>query len=87
MGTRLEQRPLGHPEYSQHWNGQGDSAIGRGQNCEVVAIASRHPDRAREAAEQLRIPNWYGTYEELLASDEIDAVYVRCRMTCTPSGP
>ena len=51
-------------------------AIGRGRSCEVIAIASRHPDRGREAAEQLRIPNWYGTYEELLASDEIDAVYI-----------
>ena len=51
-------------------------AIQRGHNCEVVAIASRNLDRAREAAATLDIPNAYGSYEEMLASDDIDAVYI-----------
>jgi predicted dehydrogenase len=48
------------------------------QNCEraeVSAIASRDLERAREAAGRLRIGKAYGSYEELLADDEIDAIY------------
>ncbi len=51
-------------------------AIQRGVNCDVVAISSRSYDNASAAAERLSIPKAYGSYEELLASDEIDAVYV-----------
>ena len=42
---------------------------------EVVAIASRNRTRAQEVAEQLEIPRAYGTYEELLDDDDINAVY------------
>jgi predicted dehydrogenase len=41
----------------------------------VVAIASRHDDRARAVADDLEIPRSYGSYEELLADDDVDAVY------------
>ncbi|MBM3724193.1 MAG: Gfo/Idh/MocA family oxidoreductase [Acidobacteria bacterium] len=41
----------------------------------VVAIASRNLDRARQAAAQLGIAKAYGSYEDLLADPEIDAVY------------
>jgi predicted dehydrogenase len=51
-------------------------AIQRASNCEVVAIASRSADTAAEAAAALGIPASYGTYDELLASDDIDAVYI-----------
>lgn len=47
----------------------------RSEHCEVVAIASRNLDAAREAARGLTIPRAYGSYEELLADPEIDAVY------------
>lgn len=47
----------------------------RSEHCEVVAIASRSLDRARDAALRLNIPRAYGSYEELLADPEIDAVY------------
>ena len=43
--------------------------------CEITALASRDRDRARHAAELLNIPKWYGSYEELLADPEIDAIY------------
>jgi len=46
-----------------------------GEHCEVAAIASRDIARAREAATQLGIPKAYGSYEEMLADPEIDAVY------------
>ena len=51
-------------------------AIQQGHNCEVVAIASRSADSAASAAAQLGIPASYGTYEELLSADDVDAVYI-----------
>ena len=47
----------------------------RSQRCEVVALASRDAARAAEVAASLGIPRSYGSYEELLADPEIDAVY------------
>ncbi len=44
--------------------------------CEVLAIASRDSGRAETAARELGIPRAYGSYEELLADPDIDAVYV-----------
>ena len=46
-----------------------------GSESEVVGIASRDLPRAEEAAGQLNIPKAYGSYEELLADPEIDAIY------------
>jgi predicted dehydrogenase len=51
-------------------------AIQAAENCEVVAIASRDQTRAAAAAVELDIPTAYGTYEELLAADDVDAVYI-----------
>ncbi len=50
-------------------------AMQQGQYCEIAAIASRDAERAAAAAERLGIPKSYGSYEELLADEEIDAVY------------
>lgn len=47
----------------------------RSKRGEVLAIASRDPERARRAAAELGIPRSYGTYEELLADPDIDAIY------------
>ncbi len=44
-------------------------------NVEVAAIASRDVAKARAAAERLGIPKAYGSYEELLADPDIEAVY------------
>jgi len=44
--------------------------------CSVVAIASRDGARARVVADELDIPAAYGSYEALLAADDIDAVYI-----------
>jgi predicted dehydrogenase len=51
-------------------------AIQAAENCEVVAIASRDKGRAITAATELGIPSAYGSYEQLLAADDIDAVYI-----------
>ncbi len=50
-------------------------AMQRGELSEVAAIASRDLDRARRTADELGIPKAYGSYEELLADPEIEAVY------------
>ncbi len=42
----------------------------------VVAIASRSRERATEAAEQLSVPRAFGSYTELLAAPDVDAVYI-----------
>ena len=44
-------------------------------HSEVVAIASRDLKRARAAAEQLGIPKAYGSYDELWADPDVDAIY------------
>ena len=48
----------------------------RARRVEVAAIASRDPDAARQAANQLAIPRAHGSYEALLADPDIDAVYI-----------
>jgi predicted dehydrogenase len=50
-------------------------AMQRGAWSEVAGIASRDLDKARRAAADLNIPKAYGSYEELLADPEIEAVY------------
>jgi predicted dehydrogenase len=50
-------------------------AMRRGLWSEVVAIASRDPERAERAAGALGIPKAYGSYEELLADPDVEAVY------------
>ena len=51
-------------------------ALQRAEHCEVVAIASRDVDKAADAANRLGVPRSYGAYDELLADDAIDAVYI-----------
>lgn len=50
-------------------------AMQKGEFCEVAAIASRDLARAQTTAAQLGIARAYGSYEELLADPEIDAIY------------
>ena len=50
-------------------------AMQRGTLSEIVGIASRDRAKAVEAARELGIPKAYGSYEEMLADPEIEAVY------------
>jgi predicted dehydrogenase len=45
-------------------------------HAEFVAVASRDADRARAFAGELGLEASFGSYEELLASSQVDAVYV-----------
>ena len=50
-------------------------AMQHGEYSTIAAIASRIGAKAREAAMALGIPTAYGSYEELLADPNIDAIY------------
>lgn len=47
----------------------------RGERSTITAIASRDRAQAEKAAAALGIPTAYGSYEELLADPNIDAIY------------
>jgi predicted dehydrogenase len=51
-------------------------AMQLGKYCEVAGIASRELEPALAAAVQLGIPRAYGSYDELLADPDIDAIYI-----------
>jgi xylose dehydrogenase (NAD/NADP) len=57
------------------------AAAAASPEVEVVAVGSRDAGRAARYAEERSIPRSHGSYEELLADDEVDAVYVS-----TPNG-
>lgn len=43
---------------------------------QIMGIASRDSQKAEKAAQELNIPRAFGSYKDLLASPEIDAVYI-----------
>jgi predicted dehydrogenase len=46
-----------------------------GAYCDVYAIASRNLEKAQAVAKEFSIPKAYGSYEELLADPDVQAVY------------
>lgn len=50
-------------------------AIQHSRNGEVVAVASRNLQSAKVYAGELSIPKAYGSYEELVADQDVDAIY------------
>src|SRR5260370_11041477 len=66
------------------WRGRGTAniatgkvipAMQQGSYCEITGIASRNLGKAQATAAQLGISKAYGSYEELLADPDIDAIY------------
>ena len=55
---------------------QVNPAIQQSRNAELLAVASRDPDRAREFAQRSGIERSYGSYEALLDDPDIEAVYI-----------
>jgi predicted dehydrogenase len=51
-------------------------AMQQAELCRVEAIASRTQDKAEAAAASLGIPRHYGSYEDLLADPDVEAVYI-----------
>ncbi len=52
------------------------------QNCKVVALSRRDPQKARDAAAQYGIPHVFGSTEELCRCPEVDAVLVTTPNVC-----
>ena len=59
-----------------HINNKLIPAIRNSNYGELVAVASRDEKKARSYARQWKIPQVFGDYEALLASDKIDVVYM-----------
>jgi predicted dehydrogenase len=51
-------------------------AIKRAERTRIVAVGSRDHERATAYASELGIPTVHGSYEELLADRDVDAVYI-----------
>jgi predicted dehydrogenase len=51
-------------------------AVAVGTASSVVAVGSRSRERAQDFADEFSVPRAYGSYEELVADTEVDAVYV-----------
>ena len=50
-------------------------AMQQSESGEIMALASRSKETSKRVCENLGIPKAYGSYEELLADPEIDAIY------------
>src|ERR1700726_3393411 len=77
MGARVAKRKV-------KWGVLGAASIAvrkvipgmqQSEYCDVAAIASRDLSKARTTAASLKIGKSYGSYEELLADPEIEAIY------------
>ncbi len=72
------------PGTTLHWGVLGTARIAnsvvkgiRGSsNSELLAVASRDWEKARNWAQVRDVPHYFGSYDEMLASDLIDAVYI-----------
>lgn len=53
------------------------------ENCEVVAICDLFENKAKDMAQKYGIPKTYVSYHEMLANEEMDAVYVLVNPDCT----
>jgi len=51
-------------------------AVAVGTSSSVVAVGSRSRERAQDFADEFAVPRAYGSYEELVADPEVDAIYV-----------
>ncbi len=51
-------------------------AASRVENATVTAVGSRNEGRAKEFAGYYKIPHFYGSYQALMQSDEVDAIYI-----------
>lgn len=61
---------------SAHYKLRVHTPIGKSALIEMRAVASRSRQKAEAASRALGIPKAYGSYEELLADREIEAVYI-----------
>jgi predicted dehydrogenase len=70
---------------SVHYGLRVHTYLSKSPLVQLRGIASRSRQRAEEAARDLGIPRAYGSYEELLADREIEAVYIPVSTSCARS--
>jgi predicted dehydrogenase len=84
MGTNRKQQAVSLADAPVRWGvlGVANIAVNKvipamriGVHTPVVAIASRDRDKAEDAARSLGIPIAYGSYEELIADPNVEAIY------------
>ncbi len=46
------------------------------KHCEIIAIASRSEEKAKEGANSFNIPTFYSSYQQLLNDEEVEALYI-----------
>jgi predicted dehydrogenase len=51
-------------------------AVALVDNCEIVAVANRHLERAALFAKKHQIPNYGDDFEKMLVEQQLDAVYI-----------
>ena len=51
-------------------------AVNLVEGAEVAAVSSKSEDRAQKLADQYGISRYYGSYEEMLKKEKLDAVYI-----------
>ncbi len=73
MGEKVQWGVLGAATIAME---QVIPALKKSKHSELLAIASRNIEKAREAAKSSQIPKYYGSYQELLDDKEIEAVYI-----------
>ncbi len=73
MAARLRWGIIGTAKIAREWL---IPAIQRSRNAEVVAIASRNTDTARQFALDNNIAQYHGSYDALLENPAVDAVYI-----------
>jgi len=56
--------------------GQFAQPMSSAPRCKLAAVGSRTISSAREFAQAHEIPHSFGSYEELIACDDVDAVYI-----------
>lgn len=52
------------------------------QDAELVGVASRTPEQARQLAEEFSVPKAFATWQELVRSPDIDAVSIATPPAC-----
>ncbi|MBX2923617.1 MAG: Gfo/Idh/MocA family oxidoreductase [Chitinophagaceae bacterium] len=54
----------------------GAPAINKIQHASLVAVMARNKEKAEDYAQRHKVPRWYTDVDELIADDEVNAVYI-----------
>ncbi|MAX23303.1 MAG: oxidoreductase [Phycisphaeraceae bacterium] len=60
------------------------NGVNHSKHCKLVAVASRTPGKADTFADEYNIPTRYTSYEELIADENVDAIYIATPHTQHP---